>query len=366
MATALSVKQEALRLLGELRLASSTEAREARFLLDAAYTEGAIDAVQSELWWNFCMKSEAVTATALAGRSIGYTYGFTLPTTALRTHSVGLRRNSGKFYPIDYRIEADRIVSVEYETVVHRYIERKSNEANWPEYFAKVLAAFLAFDVAQSLTDDPGLRAQAFQIYTTRKQEAAVQYSEAPPIPFYEDRAWSRTVLWHLEQASWKFALKTVELTTPSTYVDPLPNYTYAFTKPADFVRKVRVYKADAIIRDDSRNEEPPHADELGCIHTNHDPVILRYVSSEAIDPGGITVDAGTSTTALGWSEGFSDAVYTHMRWKASGDQKLYAEWQAKLKQAVLKDALNERPRLHRTGTWVQSRYNRRDREQGY
>jgi hypothetical protein len=365
MATALSIKQEALRLLGELRLASDSETTERRILLDAAYTEGAIDYVQSQGWWNFCMESTTVTATALAGRSIGYAYGTTLPSTWLRTHSVGLRRNGGKYYPIDYRIEADEILSADYEVFVHRYLDRKGNPDNWPEMFAKALAAYLAFDVAQSITDDAGLRTQAWQIYQQRLQEGLAQFSEAPPIPM-EDRAWEHAVRLHLEQAGWKFALKTVELTTPSTYVDPLPNYTYAFAKPSDWVRTVRVYKAGSVIRDDSRNVEPPHADELGAIHTNHDPVILRYVSSEAIDPGGITIDAGTSTTAPGWTEKFTEAVYTYLKFKASGDEKIYAAWRAMLKEAILKDALNERPRLHRVGSWVSSRQTRVNREQGY
>lgn len=495
--TVLSVYREALRLIGEHDIASTSEDVEARYVLDAAY-DGAVAYCLSLGWWRFAL----VTATQAATTSTvpGYSRQFTKPADWIRTHSVCVTTGT-RSIPVDW-MESGSTILCKYASVTHRYIQDDVALADWPEVFAKLVAAYLALDVVERLTQTRTTKADIGEIFQQRLADARVSESVPPPRLLAEHAVeyatrhvleqgfwrfsvntvdlahnagltassgfsyraakpadWMRTYLvavkrdtdfypvdyrdtggnlhtdyaafalqyvstdaidpstWpeafrqavdayleveaaranggsksseeaklgydkvlaaalskeglprplmlaegdirratrtQLEQGLWKFATVTASLSDAGG--TPSVGYSYRFTKPADWVRTVRVYS-----RSSGSDQDIDFRDEGGYLHANYDPVYVRYISSDAIDPDN-------------WTELFTASWFALLRYEearsngmpAGEVQARYVSWRKHLGEALLKDGLNERPKVNRTGIFNAARRGATgNREQG-
>ncbi len=162
------------------------------------------------------------------------------------------------------------------------------------------------------------------------------------------DDAWDSAVSFCLEQGYWNFAMRSVQMDS-SASVSPAFGYSYAFTKPEDWVRTFHLSVSETF--------EPPlneFNDEGGYWYSNCDPMWAKYVSSD---------------TAYGldlslWPETFAEYVAIRLAVKIvkrltgsdpSLDRLLGMEKKAR-KDALSKDAMNEGVQRPPTGTWVRSR----------
>jgi hypothetical protein len=162
------------------------------------------------------------------------------------------------------------------------------------------------------------------------------------------DDAWDDGVQYCLEQGLWNFAMRAARFDS-SPSVEPAFGYSFAFTKPDDWVR-TGVASANETLN-------PPmlgFADESGYWYANCDPFYVKYVSDDASYGFDVSL----------WPATFTEFVAAHLarkvcrRLNASAtdfDRIIKLERRFKI-DARSKDAMNESAAFPPQGTWVSSR----------
>lgn len=151
-----------------------------------------------------------------------------------------------------------------------------------------------------------------------------------------------------LEGGYWNFAMRSVEA-EPDDDAAPQFGYTYAYSKPDDWVRTYTI----------SANErfEPPledYQDENGYWFCDVEPLYIRYVSNDT-DWGG---------NLGGWPRSFASYVEATLAVAVclqitSSSEKLAEAMKVQKRaktHAKANDAMNEPSRPLATGSWVNSR----------
>jgi hypothetical protein len=156
MATKLSLFNDALRAIGDLRLSSINEDVEARYVLEDAW-EDCVEFVFTEGLWNFATKTEVITADTGQTPIPGFSFVFDKPPSWVRT--ITLSPNSLFTEEAVYRDE-DRRFYANWDTLYLRYISNTmaadAEIQNWPPAFARVVAACLAKECATRLSGSDG------------------------------------------------------------------------------------------------------------------------------------------------------------------------------------------------------------------
>lgn len=294
MATVLSVYQEALRFLGEARLATVSDDVESRYVLDDAWDE-AIIFILRQAPWRFALEVDILTGTT-GGYTAGFTYKFTKPSDWLRTHSIFVAV-AGKEFPVDVR-EYDTQLYCNTEELSHRYVsDHVISPALFPEHFAKALAAYLAFATCEKITRDPN-RAQ--QMYSLFQQylAAAMQVDAVPESPWFVhqlDGSFLSSAHYVLAQGGWRFAMTSETISASGT---PQVGFPRAFFKPADYHRLVSAFVLDSVDREcpvDMRESETRWSAD-----TPSTTLSIRYISTDGLD-------------ATLWPEAFRRVVAAHL-----------------------------------------------------
>lgn len=296
MATLLQIYNNALRFLGEGLLATTSDNVEARYVLDDAYGRS-VDFVFRAAPWRFALKTTVISGATSATLLAGYTHRFTKPADWLRTHAIFVQSAShpGKEFPIDCR-EQDVQLYANASSLTLRYVSNAlvGTPANWPEQFANAVSAYLAFEIAERITGLPAKTEQTFALYGRMVAEAA-RVDAVPEDPWLIPQlsgAFLSSARAMLRAGNWRFALKSATLSGSGT---PLPGFSTAYPKPADWLRTQAFF-----VLSGSR-ECPIDARE----HTAHwstsaaSPVV-RYVSADAVD-------------ATRWPEDFLRTVAAHL-----------------------------------------------------
>lgn len=182
MATKLSLYNEALRAIGDLRLVSLTEEVEARYVLDDAW-EDCVELVFTEGLWNFATKTEVITADLGQTPIPGFSFVFNKPLYWLRTITVS--PTSLFTDEAVYRDEGNRIYA-NWDTLYIRFIssEKAVDEQveNWPPAFAGVVSACLAKECGERLSGSgekaEGLAAEYKDALATAKNKDALDQSK--------------------------------------------------------------------------------------------------------------------------------------------------------------------------------------------
>lgn len=152
----LGIYNEALRLVGERRLASLTEDREPRRMLDSAWAFHAYDTWLEEADWQFAMSFVKIEPNTSITTVFGYENAFDQPTDMVRVS--GVWADEYQEDPLrEYRDEGGKWYSDREELYVG-YVSNSStlggNVGNWPNTFALYVAAYLAHQIAPRLKND--------------------------------------------------------------------------------------------------------------------------------------------------------------------------------------------------------------------
>lgn len=290
MATQLEIYNEALRLIGEHSIASTAVDEEPRYVLDDAYARVIVYCL-SQGWWRFAFFTSSVSPSSSSSYP-GYSQAFAKPSNWLRTHSVGVIAGT-QFFPVDW-FEAGSSIAVKYaSSVAIRFVKGSSTEkdpANWPEVFAKYVAAYLAFECCERITSSRTGKSDVVKVMEERLATARATESYPPPLTLPE-HAVERVTRKLLEEGFWRFSIKSA---TPSTTTGASAGYSAVFTLPADWMRTYEAYVVGA----GSRLVVIDRFEEGGKISAQHASIRLRYVSSSFVDP---------ST----WTQAFYQAVET-------------------------------------------------------
>ena len=149
MADRLALYNEALRHLGERKLASLTEDQESRFLLDTEY-DSALKLCLRRGYWNFAMR--AVKLDFDITPVFGYQFGFTKPNDWLKTDVISA---SETFNPpeIDFQDQYGFWLA-NTKTMYFRFVSTTTGmvEANFPPDYAEYVSGFLALTIMPRIT----------------------------------------------------------------------------------------------------------------------------------------------------------------------------------------------------------------------
>lgn len=148
--------------LGERALASLSENREPRRLLDTAWNNGAVDWCLQAGQWKFAMRSRRLDYSPSVEPGFpGLAFAFNIPTDHLRLG--GVFQDESMCIPyLDYREEGGFWWG-NLETMYVRYVSNDQDYGGdfslWPQSFIELMEIHLACKVALPLTQDKALAA---------------------------------------------------------------------------------------------------------------------------------------------------------------------------------------------------------------
>lgn len=154
MTTRLQLYNNALLALGERKLASLSENRESRRVLDQVWDDGFVDSVLEQGYWNFAIRTIELEYEPSIEPDFGYQRAFVKPDDYIRTAAIC----SDEFFNeplLSYSDEANYWFA-EIDTIYVKYVSNDEDYGNnlgeWPETFTDFAQALLASKVSQRIT----------------------------------------------------------------------------------------------------------------------------------------------------------------------------------------------------------------------
>ena len=156
MATKLRVYNTALRYCSERKIASLTESRESRRLLDDVWDNGGVDNCLEDAMWKFATKTVRIDYDTTVARDFGYTYALSKPDDWMLTAAVC----SDEYYEIPLT-RYDHENNYWYADLTELYVKYISNASDygndlslWPASFSDYVSAWFANEIVDKLTSN--------------------------------------------------------------------------------------------------------------------------------------------------------------------------------------------------------------------
>lgn len=152
----LSLYNEALRHIGERELASLSENREPRRVLDNVWDDDLIDTCLEQGFWNFATRAVRITYSPSVEPPFGYRYAFDIPADHIRT--VGVCSDEYFNVPLlQYTTEGEYWFS-DLQEIYVRYVSNDAAYGNdfslWPKSFTRWVAVHVAALICERLTQN--------------------------------------------------------------------------------------------------------------------------------------------------------------------------------------------------------------------
>lgn len=147
MATKLGLMNLALSEIGDTRLSTTTDAVEARYVLDNHY-DTVLAYCLSQGYWDFAMRRASI---ASSGSPAIYTYGFAKPADYVK---LGLISIAATFTPsLSEFIEANSTFEANTTPIYIRYISNDTSFglslSTWPEWYTRYVTLELAWRISK-------------------------------------------------------------------------------------------------------------------------------------------------------------------------------------------------------------------------
>lgn len=195
-ATKLGLYNGALRILKERKLSTLAEAREPRRLLDDAYgdgsTNGAVRYCLEMGQWTFATRSVQIDYSPSVTPSFGYRYAFDRPTDLVRVAAVC--QDEYFTAPLLQYVDERNYWYASQQTIYVKYVSNGAiygaDLSLWPESFVKTVEAYLAKEIAPTLTADDKIIQRAFQVWEMEEKKAKSIDAMNKPTSFPPAGAW--------------------------------------------------------------------------------------------------------------------------------------------------------------------------------
>jgi hypothetical protein len=191
MTTQLFIYNEALGHLGERQIASLTEPREPRRVLDS-YWADVVAFCLSQGLWKFARRTAQIDASSTLIPQFGFNYCFSIPADWVRTILVST--SPGMDPPLlQYSDEG----GLWYANLTPIYVAYVSNDplygmniGGWPEHFVDYVALRLARQACLRLTNDKELKASLLREEDRARRVAKAEQAMdeppgLPPVPYW-------------------------------------------------------------------------------------------------------------------------------------------------------------------------------------
>ena len=195
MTTQLSLYNDALLICGERFLASLSEQREPRRLLDQVWASNGVKRCLEEAQWYFAMRTIQIDYDPTIQPSFGYNRAFQKPSDWVRTSGVC----ADEFFrtPLTRYVDEALYWYSDLDTIYVRYVSSDAgyglNINMWPQSFADFVAAHFASKIILKLSNSEEEEAR---LNDYRKNQLAVAKNiaaMAEPTQFAAQGYWSRS-----------------------------------------------------------------------------------------------------------------------------------------------------------------------------
>lgn len=188
----LTLYNGALRLCGERKLASLTENREPRRLLDDVWAEDCIKTCLEEGLWQFATDTQRIDYDPDIEPDFGYRRGFGRPDDYVRT--VALSANEFMDPALTaFRDEAG-IFYADLDTIFLSFISNGDDFGRdlslWPQSFSKFVMSYMAVEINPRLTNSRASTADLEEVKRKRLSEAQGKDGVNRPTLFPPQGAW--------------------------------------------------------------------------------------------------------------------------------------------------------------------------------
>ena len=191
--TQLGLYNEALRILGERRLANLTENREPRRVLDDIWNDGARDYCLEQGQWNFAMRAVQIDASTVTIPAFGFVNAFDKPSDHIRT--AGVAEDEFFNVPLIHMLEEVGFWFADINPIYVRYVSNSDSYGydlnRWPQTFSKYVAAYLASEAAFTLTQSPEKKQLAMALTAQRLLDARSKDAMAEATAFAPQGGWT-------------------------------------------------------------------------------------------------------------------------------------------------------------------------------
>lgn len=195
MATKLGVFNSALLLVGERFLASLSEEREPRRLLDHVWdTENGVRTCLEEGQWHFAMRTVQLDYDPDTQPDFGYNRAFVKPSDWVLTSAVC----SDEFFrtPLTRYTDETGFWYSDIDTIYVRYVSDSADYGKdlgkWPESFREFVSAHFANRIALKLSNDE-VQSKMMKTRELLKRQAKGRAAMAEPTAFPAQGNWSRS-----------------------------------------------------------------------------------------------------------------------------------------------------------------------------
>lgn len=196
MASTVEICNLALRLLGARRITSLDDNSEEARACNDVFEFLRDDLLRSHPW-NFATVRASIAASSEAP-AWGYDFSYPLPTTSLRILEV-------RTY-LDWEVEDGAIVTNESAPLYIRYTKRITDSNAFDSSFTKTLAAYIAFELAERITNSSRKRQLAFDEYQTYLKKAKMVDAQESTPKTLDDGSWVDSRHYNLtKKESWEF-----------------------------------------------------------------------------------------------------------------------------------------------------------------
>lgn len=193
MTTRLRLYNSALTLCGERHLASLTEEREPRRLLDHVWDDEGVKACLEAGQWTFARRTMQVDYDADFSPEFGYQYAFNKPTDWCNTAALC----SDEYFNTPLLRYADEIdhwyadVDVIYVKYTSDHADYGNDLSTWPQVFTDFVAAYFAKRIILKLTSDENRLAVVEKAYEKAELAAKNHNAMGEPTKFPAQGGWT-------------------------------------------------------------------------------------------------------------------------------------------------------------------------------
>ena len=208
-----------------------------RFQFDGTFIE-AVRFTLRQGYWRFALRTIDITTPSTAAPATGYAYCYDQPPDWLRTNSLFISvPGTGLEHPLDIK-EHDRAWSTNATDFVVRYVSSIAglDPLVWPQPFLEAVLAYLKPAPAEQGQRGPEPPVSPFE-RTLAAAMAVLCEPEDPWLRHQLSGTFLEALRFTLKQGYWRFALRTVEITTPDTTAIPAVGYTTTYAFPGDWIR---------------------------------------------------------------------------------------------------------------------------------
>lgn len=199
MTTQLTLMNGALRLIGEVELASTSEDREPRHVLDDVYTDG-LNYCLEQGFWNWSLRDAEINEDA-TDPAFGYTSRFVVPSDWIRTAAISLSETY--IPPLTNYVQQAGYWQANGTPLYVKYV---SNDATtyglklsaWPISFVRYVETHLAAEICERLTQHSSKLEGLRKLELRRKLDAQTKDVMNEAVRFKPPGSWtaSRSGFW--------------------------------------------------------------------------------------------------------------------------------------------------------------------------